>query len=215
MRLEDRELAVEAEDRGGDDRDVQPDRGVVEQKPRREVVETVDDDVVALDDLHDVGGVEPDGVLDDVDVRVDRGDRLLGGVDLGDADPVRRMDHLALQVREIDLVVVDDADRADPGGGQVERGGRTEPPGPQQEYLGVQQLLLALGTHLGEEQVARVPLTLLGAQRPRNRDLVAAVLPQRVAAGHRLDVLVAEVLDQGTSRPGGAVSGLAVEDNVL
>ncbi len=61
---------------------------------------------------------------------------------------------------------------------------------------------------LGEQQVARVALALLGGQRPRGLDLVAAVLPQREAAGHRLDVLVAEILDQRPRRPRRAVAGL-------
>ena len=63
--------------------------------------------------------------------------------------------------------------------------------------------------------MARVALALLGGQRARRLDLVAAVLPQREAAGHRLDVLVAEVLDQRPCRPRRAVARRAVQDHVL
>jgi hypothetical protein len=52
-------------------------------------------------------------VLDDVDVGVELPDRRLGGVDLRLPDPRRRVDDLALEVREVDRVVVDEAERAD------------------------------------------------------------------------------------------------------
>ena len=43
----------------------------------------------------------------------------LGGVDLGHADTVVGVGDLALQVGEIDHVVVDDAERAHPGRGEI------------------------------------------------------------------------------------------------
>ena len=75
---------------------------------------------------------------------------LLGRVDLRTPDAVGRVDDLALQVGEVDDVVVDDAERADAGGGEVERGRRAEAAGAEQQHLGVEQLLLALGADLGE-----------------------------------------------------------------
>ena len=86
----------------------------------------------------------------------------LGGVDLGHADAVVRVGDLALEVGEVDDVVVDDAERADPGGGQVERGGRAEAAGAEQQHLRVEQLHLALEADLRDQQVARVALALLG-----------------------------------------------------
>ena len=41
--------------------------------------------------------------------------------------------------------------------------------------------------------MARIALALLGGQRARDVDLIAAVLPKRDAAGHRGHVLVAHV----------------------
>ncbi len=133
-------------------------------------------------------------VLLDLDVRVELVDRLLGGVDLRHADAVGGVDHLALEVGDVDHVVVDDAERADAGRGEVERGRRAEAAGAEQQHLGVEQLELALDADLREQDVARVALALLGGERARDLDVEAAVLPQRDAAGHRLDVLVAELL---------------------
>ena len=84
---------------------------------------------------------------------------------LGDADPVGRVDHLALEVGEVDDVVVDDPERADAGRGEVQRGRRAETAGAEQQDLGVEQLLLALDADLGDQQVARVALALLGGER--------------------------------------------------
>ena len=104
-----------------DDRDAELHAGVVEQVARREVVGAVDDDVVAGDDVEDVVGGQPGVVRDDVDVGVQRDDRLLRRVDLAVADAVEVVEDLALQVGGVDLVHVDDADRADSGGGEVQR----------------------------------------------------------------------------------------------
>ena len=129
--------------------------------------------------------------------------------------PVGRVDDLALQVGEVDLVVVDDAERADAGGGEVERGRRAEPAGAEQQHLRVEQLGLALEPDLRHEQVARVALALLVGQRLRDLDVVAAVLPQRDAAGHRRDVLVAEQLLERVRGERRALAGGAVEDDAL
>ena len=69
MRLEHRDLAVELEDAAVDDRLVGHHRGVVEQIAGGEVIGSVDDDVVVLDDVEDVVRAQGDRMLDDVDVR--------------------------------------------------------------------------------------------------------------------------------------------------
>ena len=154
-------------------------------------------------------------VLLDLHVRVDLVDRDLGRVDLRHADAVVRVRDLALEVREVDHVVVDDAERADARRRQVERGRRAEPAGAEQEHLRVEQLHLALEADLRDQQVARVALALLGGERARDLDLVAAVLPERDAAAHGRDVLVAEQLLDRVRRERRAVARRAVEDHAL
>ena len=66
VRMEDRDLALEAVDRAVDDRDVVPDRGVVDEVARGEVVGAVDDHVPAVgEDALDVLGGEALLVGDD------------------------------------------------------------------------------------------------------------------------------------------------------
>ena len=79
------------------------------------------------------------------------------------------------------------------GGGEVERGGRAEATGAEQEHPGVEQLQLALDADLGQEEVALVAVALLGREHRRDLPVAALVLPLVEAAGHRDDVGVAEL----------------------
>ena len=132
-----------------------------------------------------------------------------GGLRL--ADPLGVVDHLALQVGGVDDVVVDEAERADPGGGEVERGRRAEAAGADQQHLRVQHLQLALDPDLGKQGVARVAVALLGGHPLGGDHRQPLLLPGEDAAGHRGDVLVAERL-QLLGRLVGAVAAAAVED---
>ena len=124
------------------------------------------------------------------------------------------MQDLALQVALVDVVHVDDAERADAGGSQVERGGRSEAAGAEQQHLGLEQLDLPGHPDLGQEEVALVAIGLDGAERRRLAPGAPLVLPLAEAAGHRHDVGVAELAE----RPGGeraADPAGAVDDDRL
>ena len=118
----------------------------------------------------------------DVDVGVERGQRLLGRVDLAVADPVHVVQDLALQVGLVDDVHVDDAERADAGGGQVEGGRRAQTAGAEQQDLRAEQLELAGLADLGQQQVALVAVALRRRQGLRRRPGPALVLPPVEAA---------------------------------
>ena len=83
-----------------------------------------------------------------------------GGRHLGLAEAVDRVDDLALEVRLVDHVEVDDADRADPGGRQVEQAGGAKTAGPDEQDARLEQLGLAADAHLGDQEVAAVALLL-------------------------------------------------------
>ena len=176
--MEDRDLALEAVDRAVDDGDPVPHRGVVDEVAGREVVGAVDDHVPAVgEDPLDVLRVEPLLERHDLHVRVERLDRALRRCDLRLAEPLGRVDDLALEVRVVHDVGVDDPERPDARGREVERGRRAEPAGADQEDAGVEQLLLALLPDLGDEQVARVALPLRRCEGDRGDERVAVPLP--------------------------------------
>ena len=183
--------------------------GVVHQVPGGEVVGPVHDQVVAVDDVEDVVGAQPHVVGHHVDVGVERGERLLGRVDLAFADAVHGVQDLALEVRGVHHVHVHDADRAHPGRRQVQRGGRTQAARTEEQHLRVEQLELALLADLGHEEVALVSVALVGREGLRGAPRAALVLPAVEPADKRHHVGVAEIGHglggEGGAHPGGAV----------
>src|SRR5262249_13861802 len=97
----------------------------------------------------------------DVDVRIERVQPIFRGLQLGAADVGRTVQDLALQVAEVDDVEVDDAERADAGGGEIHGDGRSESAGADAENAGRLQLALTLDADLGHDEVARVTLDLI------------------------------------------------------
>ncbi len=71
------------------------------------------------------------------------------------------MHDLALQVRLVDDVGVDDPERAHSGGCEVERRRRAEPARADEEHACVEQPLLPVLADLGDEEVAAVARALL------------------------------------------------------
>ena len=210
--LEHRDLTLEPEDRPVHDGHALEERRVVQQVAGREVVGAVDDDVVAADDVDDVVGAEAHVVGDDVDVGVERGERLLRRVDLAVADALDVVQDLALQVRGVDDVHVDDAERADSRRREIQGRRRPEATRAEQEDLRLEQALLTGFAHLRQEDVAAVPDALLGREHRGRDPRPAFVLPASESARHRDDVRVAEV---GESLGGerGAGTARAVDDD--
>ena len=79
---------------------------------------------------------------------------------LGVPDAAGRVEDLALEVRRVDDVGVDEAERADAGRREVERRGAAEAARAEQEHLAPEQLRLAGLADLGEEDVTRVAIAL-------------------------------------------------------
>ena len=87
---------------------------------------------------------------------VDGARRLCRRLRLRLADPIGGMGDLALQVRQLHAVVVDDADRADAGGGQIQRERRAKPAGADHQHARGLQLRLADAAHVLQQDVAGV-----------------------------------------------------------
>src|SRR5688572_23363080 len=85
LRPEDRDLALEAVDRAVHVGEAELHAGVVDEVARGEVVGAVDHDLVAAQDILDVAGVEARLVPDELDVRVEGGERPERRLHLGRA----------------------------------------------------------------------------------------------------------------------------------
>src|SRR6516225_6747577 len=155
------ERAVENADRGGDERLLGKEAGVGDEVARGEIVGAVDNDVIAGDERQRVGGDEPRRVRLHRHVRVEAADRGRRALHLGPADLGRAVDDLALQVRERDRVVVDDAERADPGRGEIEQRRRAQPAGPDDQHARALERLLPRPADLVQDDVAGIAFKLL------------------------------------------------------
>ena len=80
------------------------------------------------------------------------------------------MEDLALQVRHVDGVELDEAEPAHAGGGEVEPDGRAEPAGADHEDARVLQPPLPLHPDLGDDEVAAVAEDLLLRERRELRE---------------------------------------------
>jgi hypothetical protein len=145
--------------------DARRDARVVHGVARGEVVGAVDHEVVAGDEGRGVGGREARAVGLDAHVGVEVAEAAGRRVELGAADVGRAVEHLAVQVAGVHPVVVDQAERADAGGREVERDRRTEPAGAHHQHARALEPTLALGAHGRQQHLARVPVDLVGRER--------------------------------------------------
>ena len=119
-------MPVEGTDGGEDQRLCREIAGIVDEIAGGEIVGAVGDDVVVPDDVDGVLRDEPRGVELRLDMRVHALDRACRAPRLELPHACRVVGDLALQIVEADAVVVDDADRADAGGGEIENERRAE-----------------------------------------------------------------------------------------
>ena len=108
-----------------------------------------------------------------------RGQAVASGLQLRAADVWRAMQNLSLQVALVDVVEIDDAERADAGRGQIQRRGRPQAAGADAQHAPALEPLLPFHADLGQDEVAAVALDLgvaqfsraVGRQRPPGRGL--------------------------------------------
>jgi hypothetical protein len=86
-------------------------------------------------------------------MRVDLSHRLARRIDLALSDARLGMGDLPLQVGQVDRIVVDQGDAADPRTGQVERCGRTQTAGAENEGAARADALLAFDADFVEQDV--------------------------------------------------------------
>jgi hypothetical protein len=90
---------------------------------------------------------------------------LAADVTLSRPNVVRVVDHLTLQIADVHLVGVHQAQGSDARSGQIQRGGRAQPARADDQHLGREQLLLTIDPHVLQDDVAAVPLDLFIRQR--------------------------------------------------
>ncbi|OLB73875.1 MAG: hypothetical protein AUI16_16080 [Alphaproteobacteria bacterium 13_2_20CM_2_64_7] len=161
------ERAVENADGGGDERLLGEETGIRDEIARGEIIGAVGNDVVAPDERERVCGSEARRVRVHRHVRVEATDRGRRALHFGLADLGRAVDHLTLQVRQRDRVVVDDAERSDPGRRQIEQRRRPQPASADDQHTRLLERLLPRPADLVQDDMAGIAFELL---RTEHRD---------------------------------------------
>ena len=132
--------------------------GVRDDIARVEIVRALGHHVIATNDLARIGGIDPHAMGHDRDMRVQARNGARGTVDLGDADILGPVQHLSLQIGQRNLIVIDDPQRSNPGGGKILQGRRAQTSRANDEDARRPELLLTRTANALEDDVAGVTL---------------------------------------------------------
>lgn len=155
-RLHREDLPFKAQDAAENKRNAQKYGGIVGQELRSEVIRGFDDEIVAAQIAGRVRRIQAivDGL--DFDVRVELDEMPRGSEGLGLADVGGVVEDLALEIREIQPIAVNEADVPDTGRGQIQQCRRPEAPGTDDEDPGRLKAFLAGAADLFKKDVPRV-----------------------------------------------------------
>jgi hypothetical protein len=134
--------------------------GVVEQIAGIEGVGAVGDDVVAGDEIERVGPRQLPGMRLDGDLRIETAHGVGRALDLEAAEVLGAVQHLPLQIGQVDAVVIDDAERADARRGEIEEEGRAQPARAHHQHPRFEEALLPDPADLRQDDVAGIALKL-------------------------------------------------------
>ena len=162
---ENRDLALEAEDRAVNVGLAEQHAGIVHQIARGEIVRAVDDDVVVLEKIERVLAGQARFVRVDLNFRIQIAQMVGGRFDFGTAHVAGAEQHLALQVREIHGIEIHEADAAHARRGQIKAERRAESSGADAQHLGLLELELPLHAHFRHDQMAAVAQDLFFGKR--------------------------------------------------
>jgi dUTP pyrophosphatase len=154
-------LAIEWPDGTRNQRNSKLLRRVRHRKARCKAVAAIGNDGVAGEQGFGVAAIEAHGDRCDGDMRVERGQVLGGGGDLGTAGIGGLEQDLSLQVAERDMIIIDDGDAADSGGGEVQQARRTQPAGADDGDAGSLYLRLAAAADFAQHEVASVAVEFI------------------------------------------------------
>ena len=87
--------------------------GVIDQKPRCEIIRAIGDDVVIGNQRERIAGIKPLFMRDDVELWIEGKQMIARALGFGLADVCRRVKNLPLQIIQRDDIIINDPDRAD------------------------------------------------------------------------------------------------------
>ena len=157
-------LTIEAENRAVNVWFARPNTNVVRQITRRKIIRPVHHDVVIAYDRHRVLAAKSVWVQNYFNVRVRVVQAVARRFQLWSADIFCSMQNLALQIRKIDFIVINQTDCSDTRRGQIERGRRTEPTRTDAQNARRFQPTLSGERDFRHDEMPRIALNFFGTQ---------------------------------------------------
>src|SRR5258708_20909003 len=164
MRGKERGLAFELVDGAVDVWFPFPNTHVAGKVTRRQVVGTIDYDVVIADQLDGVAGGQSCRVGLDDDRWVDGKQTRARRIGFLAANVVRSMQELPVKIAKINRILIHDSESPDAGGGEIKRCWRTQAAGSDAQYPRFFQSALTFFADLRKIDLARVTLEFSGTK---------------------------------------------------
>jgi hypothetical protein len=158
------EVTFETMDGRRHQRPAQNHAGVIYEVTRGEAVGAIEHQVVLREELAHVPCAQLERMGDDAHFGIERGEALAPALRLQLTEARAVEQHLALQIREIDAVVIEKSERAAAGRSQVQRRRRAEAARAHDQHARALEPLLTRGTDFAERQVSPVALALAARQ---------------------------------------------------
>jgi len=160
LRPEQADLSLELHGRGRQQRDAERDARIADCEPRREIVASVDDEVVSAEQIF--RGTRPNPLLSriDIDEAVETANESRCDLSLGLAAIGFRKERLAMQVGQLHRVRIDDREPAHAGTGQRRDHRASNAAGANYGDARRLELALAHAADLGKHDVPGIALKL-------------------------------------------------------
>jgi hypothetical protein len=158
------DLALEAADRGREQRDPRRHAGIGHRQPRGEVVAPIEHEIGAGEHFGGVVARHPPAHAPHLDLRIELAHPDFGQLRLLMPDLALAVDRLPLQVAHVDRVVIDQHQCADTRAGEVLQGWRADPAEPDQRDTGPRQRRLPRAADLGQHDMAGKALEAIRGQ---------------------------------------------------
>ena len=191
-------LDLELRGRGRNQRTLKVYASLVDEQSGGEIIGAVDDEVVVLQQTCCIAAIDPDRLLADLDKRVERAGEFGCSLRFRLAALVVTIDQLPLQVRALDLIVVDDRQPADAGCGKCRGYGTADRSGTHDRDPSSLEAMLADSSDLGKNDLPSVTIEFLVAQHHRPVE-PKPPLPRSVSCSSATSTKAARRTGAGTS----------------
>ena len=154
-------MALKTKDGAVDVGLAEKDASVVDEIPRGEIIRAIHDDVEVLEQLERVGAGQLCFDRFDLDVGIEIREARPGGLALGLANVAGAKRDLALEIREIHNIEINQTELAHARGRKIQAQRRTEPSRADEQNLGVFQFELPVHPDFRHDEMAAIAQNLL------------------------------------------------------